>query len=62
MARREKRLKKGIESLNLQREIHKNKMQRARENDKLDLESYYKKEIRSIEGRIKDRKAKPERK
>lgn len=48
MPSRKKRLKKGIESLEKQIEIHKEKKKMAEEEKKLELVDYYKKEILSI--------------
>ncbi len=62
MTKREKRLKKGIESLGTQRKIHEHKREWAKKFGKLELESYYDKEIKGIDKRIKDRKSKLERK
>jgi len=45
MVSRKKRLKKGIESLNKQIKLHEEKRQKALKEDKLELVSYYKKEI-----------------
>ena len=49
MTNRKKRLKKGIESLEKQIEIHKEKLKKAEQEDNLELASYYKKEISSKE-------------
>ena len=45
MTNRKKRLKKGIESLQKQVELHEEKLRRAEEEDKIELGEYYKKEI-----------------
>ncbi len=45
MVNRKKRLQKGIESLEKQIKLHKEKMDKAEEEDNVELASYYKKEI-----------------
>ena len=45
MVNRKKRLKKGIESLKKQIEIHEEKLKKAQEEDNIELAEYYKKEI-----------------
>ena len=45
MPKRKKRLKKGILSLEKQLIIHEEKLKRAEAEDKIELVSYYKKEI-----------------
>jgi len=45
MVNRKKRLKKGIESLEKQIEIHEEKLKKAQEEDNIELAEYYKKEI-----------------
>lgn len=60
--KREKRLQKGIESLEKQKEIHEEKRRIAEELGQEELEGYYIKEINAFERRIKDRKEKRERK
>lgn len=45
MTNRKKRLKKGIESLEEQIQIHKEKLQKAEEENNSELVSYYRKEI-----------------
>jgi len=47
MASRKKRLKKGIESLNKQIELHEEKKKKAEEEDNIELADYYEKEIES---------------
>ncbi len=49
MANREKRLRKGIESIEEQILIHKEKMKIAIEKGNIDLEGYYKKEIDNLD-------------
>lgn len=60
--KREKRLKKGIESLEIQKGLHGEKLKNAEEKGNIELADYYAKEIRAIEERIEDRKKKLERK
>lgn len=45
MTNRKKRLKKGIESLEKQIAFHEQKLQKAVQEDHLELAGYYKKEI-----------------
>ncbi len=45
MVNRKKRLKKGIESLEKQIELHEEKLKKAVEEDNIELAEYYKKEI-----------------
>ncbi len=45
MVNRKKRLKKGIESLQKQIEMHEKKLQQAEKQGKIELLDYYKKEI-----------------
>ena len=45
MANRKKRLQKGIESLGKQVKLHEGKLNKAEEDDNIELASYYKKEI-----------------
>jgi hypothetical protein len=47
MTNRNKRLKKGIDSLNKQISIHEKKIKTAEEENNEDLAGYYKKEIQS---------------
>jgi hypothetical protein len=49
MAKRKKRLKKGIESLNKQIEIHKLKQEKAKEEGNIERVGYYEKEITRLE-------------
>lgn len=60
--KREKRLQKGIESLEKQKEIHEEKKKIAEELGQEELARYYTKEIIAFEKRIKDRESKKERK
>jgi len=55
--KRKKRLKKGIESLQKQIELHEEKKRQAEEADMLELVNYYEKEIRAKE---EDKKKKQE--
>ena len=45
MTNREKRLKKGIESIEKQIKLHEEKLKKAEEDDNIELSQYYKKEI-----------------
>lgn len=45
MTNRKKRLKKGIESLEKQLELHEEKLRKAEEEHNFELAGYYKKEI-----------------
>ena len=49
MTKREKRLLKGIDSIEKQIEIHKEKLRKAKEDKDEYLERYYEKEIESLE-------------
>ena len=53
--KRKKRLEKGIESIEEEIEIHKKKMQEAKEEGNLELADYYDREIKGLE-KTKDRK------
>jgi len=53
--KRKKRLEKGIQSIEEEIEIHKKKMQEAKEEGNLELVDYYNKEISGLE-KTKDRK------
>lgn len=48
--KRKKRLKKGIESINKQIELHKEKREKAKQEGKIELVGYYNKEIENLEG------------
>jgi len=61
MAKREKRLKKGILSLEGQRKLHEDKRRRAEELGQEELVRYYTKEIKSLADRKKDRENKLKR-
>ena len=45
MANRKKRLQKGIESLGKQIKLHEGKLNKAEEDDNIELANYYRKEI-----------------
>ena len=47
MPSRNKRLKKGIESLQKQIQLHEEKLKKAQQERKIELVGYYKKEIES---------------
>lgn len=61
MAKREKRLRKGILSLEKQRKLHEIKRKYAEESGQEELVRYYTKEIRSLEDRKKERENKLKR-
>ena len=61
MAKREKRLKKGIESIEKQIEIHKEKIKKFG-HEKDYLEEYWNRQIVDLEKRKKDRESKIKRK
>jgi len=54
---RKKRLKKGIESLEKQIEIHEKKLEEAEKEGNYELGSYYKKEINGLK-KVKNNKKK----
>ncbi len=58
MAKRKKRLEKGIYSLEQQKLFHEEKRKLAQELGQEELVSYYTKEIESLERRKKDREEK----
>ena len=58
MAKREKRLKKGIDSLEKQKQLHLEKRKLAEKLGQEELVRYYDKEIESLEKRKKDREEK----
>ena len=62
MAKRKKRLEKGIASLERQKKLHEIKRKKAKELGQEELVRYYTKEIKNIEDRKKDRKDKLKRK
>ena len=55
MVKRKVRTKKGVDSLKEQIEIHKQKLEKAKEDGKLELADYYVGEIKSLE-EAKERK------
>ena len=55
MVKRKKRLQRGIESLEKQIEIHKEKKKIAEENGNEELTDYYNKEIESLEETKEDK-------
>jgi hypothetical protein len=58
MPKRSKRLKKGIESISEQIELHKEKLRLAQQSGNIGLSDYYEKEIESLEAALgKKRKA-----
>ena len=61
MVKREKRLEKGVLSLQKQKRIHEIKKEQAKKLGQEELVRYYTKEIASFENRIKDRKGKIKR-
>ena len=58
MTKREKRLKKGISSLDKQIELHEKKKKLAAEIGEEDLVGYYTKEIDALKKRKENRKSK----
>lgn len=48
MVNRKKRLKKGIESIKKQIELHEEKKRKAEQEDNIELVDYYEKEIESM--------------
>jgi len=62
MVKREKRLKRAIESLEKQKEIHLEKKKMAEELGQEELVGYYEAEIKAIEKRRDNRKEKLDRK
>ncbi len=60
--KRKKRLEKGIESLEEQKEIHEEKKRKAHEEGKVELEGYYEREIGKIDGEIEKKEEKRNRK
>ena len=61
MVRREKRLKRGIDSLEEQKKIHLERKKHAEEAGKEELVRYYDKEIRKFEREKAKKKEKLER-
>ncbi|MEK6951787.1 MAG: hypothetical protein AABX29_02120 [Nanoarchaeota archaeon] len=58
MAKRRKRLEKGIESLEEQKKIHEEKRRRAEEIGDVELVEYYNKEIGKFEREIEKKEGK----
>jgi len=56
MVNRKKRLRKGIESIEKQIKLHEEKKERAHEKDKIELEEYYKWEIKTLENEREKKK------
>lgn len=56
MTNRKKRLKKGIESLEKQLELHEEKLRKAEEEHNFELAGYYKKEIFSKKQDVEEKK------
>ncbi len=56
MTNRKKRLKRGIESLKEQIEIHEEKKEQAHDKGKIELENYYEKEIKKFQNIKKTKK------
>lgn len=52
MPKRRKRLKKGIESIREQIELHKEKLRAAEKSGNIGLADYYDKEIESLEAAL----------
>jgi hypothetical protein len=52
MPKRSKRLKKGIESIREQIELHKEKLKAAQKSGNIGLSDYYEKEIGSLEAAL----------
>jgi len=57
MPNRKKRLMKGIESLGKQIEVHKEKMQKAKEEGQIELKGYYEFEIENLK-KVQEQKKK----
>ncbi len=53
MPKRRKRLKKGVESIKEQIELHKQKLKAAQESGNIGLADYYEKEIDSMEAALR---------
>ena len=56
MTNRKKRLKKGIESLEKQIDLHEQKLHQAEEENNFELAGYYKKEITSKKNDVEEKK------
>ncbi|HLD19201.1 MAG TPA: hypothetical protein VJB90_04280 [Candidatus Nanoarchaeia archaeon] len=56
MANRKKRLKKGMESISKQIELHQEKREKAKKEDIIGLVKYYDKELDSFKKSLKKKK------
>ena len=56
MANRKKRLKKGMESISKQIELHQEKREKAKKEDIIGLVKYYDKELDSFKNSLKEKK------
>ncbi len=56
MPKRKKRLLKGIESLKKQIEIHRKKLETAKESGDIGLAEYYEKEIEALAAAVEKRR------
>jgi len=57
MPKRKKRLRKGIESIREQIELHKEKLKAAEKSGNIGLSDYYEKEIESLESAIRKKQS-----
>jgi len=57
MPKRKKRLRKGIESIKEQIELHKQKLKAAEKSGNIGLTDYYEKEIGSLESAIRKKQS-----
>jgi len=57
MPKRKKRLRKGIESIREQIELHKEKLKAAERSGNIGLTDYYEKEIESLESAIRKKRS-----
>jgi hypothetical protein len=57
MPKRKKRLRKGIESIGEQIELHKQKLKAAEKSGNIGLADYYEKEIVSLESAIRKKRS-----
>ena len=57
MPKRSKRLRKGIESIGEQIELHKEKLKAAERSGNIGLSDYYEKEIESLEAAIRKKRS-----
>ena len=56
MPKRKKRLRKGIESISKQIELHKQKLKAAEKSGNIGLSDYYEKEIGSLESALRKKR------